>query len=112
MILAIVLLGISEAQAQDRYAFGPKAGQIIETEEDKAARYRDQTVVQLKVIQDQLKAAQATSQEQLDLLKQQNQLLTTLIQYQQQQMQMQQYQLQQQMQSYQQPGIAPMAPAQ
>ena len=103
ILFFLILFGFSAAQAQQNfYAFGPKAGQPIPTEEEKQNQYQADSLQQMKQIGDALKAQQDASAQQLELLKQQNQLLTTITQ---------QLQYQSQVLAAQQ-GAAQQAPAQ
>ena len=88
IVFFLMLMGFSAAHAQQQfYAFGPKAGQPIPTEEQKQNQYQNDSLQQLKEIGDMLKTGQQTSAQQMELLKQQNQLLTTIVQQLQQQSQ-------------------------
>ena len=106
MLFLLLVFGFEAAYAQAGfYAFGPKAGQQIETEEQKRNAFQEQSLQKMQGIQDLLKSQQESSAKQLELLTQQNQLLTTIIQLQQQQVQQQSAQ-----QLLQQPAAVPAAP--
>ena len=111
IIFFIALFGFSAAYAQQQfYAFGPKKGQPVESEEDKRTDYQQQSLQQLQSIQALLKTQQESSAQQLELLKQQNQLLNTVVQFQQQQIQQQAAQQLQQQPAV--PLLQPQQPAQ
>jgi hypothetical protein len=81
ILFLAILFGFSAAQAQQNfYAFGPKAGQPIPTEEQKQNQYQADSLQQMKQIGDALKAQQDSTAQQLELLKQQNQMLMTIAQ--------------------------------
>ena len=81
ILFFLILFGFSAAQAQQNfYAFGPKAGQPIPTEEQKQNQYQADSLQQMKQIGDALKAQQDSAAQQLELLKQQNQMLMTIAQ--------------------------------
>ncbi len=92
----IILLFFTHAGAQERYAFGPKKGQIIITEEEKTRALQEQSLVQLQRMEELLKSAQAQLEAQSKLLEEQNKMLGTLVTLQQQSQQMQLQQIQQQ----------------
>lgn len=96
ILLFILLIFFSSANAQERYAFGPKKGQIVVTEEEKAQALQEQSLLQLQRMEELLKAAQVQLEAQSKLLEEQNKMLGTLVTLQQQSQQMQLQQIQQQ----------------
>jgi hypothetical protein len=95
-ILFLVLFTSLAAQAQERYAFGPKKGQLVVTEEEKARALQEQSLLQLQRMEELMKAAQVQLETQSKLIEEQNKMLGTLITLEQQSQQMQLQQLQQQ----------------
>ena len=104
-ILFLVLFTSLAAQAQERYAFGPKKGQLVVTEEEKARALQEQSLLQLQRMEELMKAAQVQLEVQSKLIEEQNKMLGKLITLQQQSQQMQLQQLQQQ-----QPALSPLTP--
>lgn len=95
-IFFIVFSIAVSAQAQMRYGFGPKKGELVETEEMKDEQFRTQSLQTLQKLEAEAAAQRGLLQQQIELLQQMNQLLTTQLQMQQQQLQLQSIPLQQQ----------------
>lgn len=105
-IILLVLLTLSfPANAQDRYAFGSKKGQVVVTEEQKTRELLEQSLLQLQRMEELLKNSQTQIEAQSKLIEEQNKMLGTLITLEQQSQQIQLQQIQQQ--QLQQPAISP-----